>query len=58
MSSQVIDERNFSGWVFEKSSSEGDYGSVRFPDSLFGGNTKGIFSGAVLFYLFHGKILI
>jgi hypothetical protein len=35
--------KNFSGLVFEKSSSEDDYGAVlSFPSSLFGENRKGI----------------
>jgi hypothetical protein len=34
--SQAIDVRNFSGLVFGKS--EGDYGAVSFPGSLYGEN--------------------
>ncbi|CAB3987428.1 latent-transforming growth factor beta-binding 4-like isoform X1, partial [Paramuricea clavata] len=36
ISSQAIDVRNFSGLVFGKS--EGDYGAVSFPGSLYGEN--------------------
>lgn len=40
ISSQVINGGNFSGLVLEKSSTEDDYASIRFPGILFGQKPK------------------